>query len=529
MPTHAEQIAKTLVDCGVKSAFGLPGGEISAFLDACRRAGIRLLLTGHESSAAWMAQVTGQITGIPGVCFATLGPGATNLVTGVANAFLDRSPLLAITAQIPKSRRATMTHQRVDIEALYAPITKRTTEVGTGDTCNLVRECMFLASAPRPGPLMLVLPSDTAKEEDAGSSGSPEPKFPEGQRDGNDTLSMIRDRLALAQRPLILVGLGSPPGAAEGIRKLVETLQAPFVVTPKVKGILPEDHPLFLGVASGMAIDRDIVATVRSADLILGIGFDPVEVDKTWFVDVKVVNLDSVSMAEGNYRPLEAIGNLPSLVADLTALIDAPKAWPQELLDARRQSLRRRAGTTGPCVSPLALIEGLRSVFPRSGIVTCDVGSHKLLMGQFWRSYEPGTFFMSNGLSGMGFGVPAAIAAQLAQPDRAVMAVVGDGGMLMMLHELALIRELNLPVIIVVFVDNSLSLIRISQQRRGYSPCAVDFTAPNFVAIAHAFGIGGERAKTVPHAQALLENALCHPSPFVLEVPIDIGEYYDLV
>ncbi len=529
MPSHAEAMAKTLAECGVKFAFGLPGGEISAFIDACRRASIRVLLTGHESSAAWMAQVMGQITGIPGVCLATLGPGATNLVTGVANAFLDRSPLLAVAAQIPNALRGTMTHQRVEVEALFAPITKRTAVVGTRDTCELVRECMSLASAPRPGPVMLVLPSDTANQEHRCSSDPPRPKFTAGQKERKDSLSMIRARVVLAQRPLILVGLGAPPGAAAGIRKLVETLQAPFLVTPKVKGILPEDHPLFLGVASGMAIDRDIVATVRSADLILGIGFDPVEVDKTWFADANVVALDSVSMAEGTYRPLEAIGDLQSLVADLTTLISAPKAWPPELLEERRQVLKRKPGNTGQCASPLGLIEGLCSVFPRSGIVTCDVGSHKLLMGQFWRSYEPGTFFMSNGLSGMGFGVPAAIAAQLANPDRAVMAVVGDGGMLMMVHDLTLIRELNLPVVVIVLVDNSLSLIRVSQERRGYPPCAVDFTPPDFVAVANAFGICGERAKTVADAQAVLENALRRRSPFLLEVPVHIDEYYDLV
>src|ERR1700722_7597347 len=150
-------------------------------------------------------------------------------------------------------------------------------------------------------------------------------------------------------------------------------------------------------------------------------------------------------------------------------------------------------------------------------------------MGQFWRSYEPGTFFMSNGLSGMGFGVPAAVAAQLTNPDRAVMAVVGDGGMLMMTHDLVLIRELSLPIIVVVLKDNSLSLIRVAQERRGYPPCGVDFDAPDFAAIAEAFGICGERAETVAQAQAALGNALRRRRPFVLEVPVDLHEYCDLV
>ncbi len=529
MLTHADMIAKSLAERGIKFAFGLPGGEIAAFMDACRRADIRVLLTGHESSAAWMAQVFGQITGIPGVCFATLGPGATNLVTGVASAFLDRAPLLVVTAQIPNGVRDTLTHQRLDLEAMFAPITKRTAVVGTADTCQLIDDCMSLATAPRPGPVLLVLPSDTAKQEHHCSIETHKPNFAVDRREGYDSLLEIRDKAAVCQRPLILIGLGAPPSAAAEIRELVEKLEAPFLVTPKVKGIMPEDHPLFVGVASGMAIDKDIVETLRASDLILSIGFDPVEADSTWFAELNMVTIDSVSMAAGDYHPPEAIGDLRSLVSELTTLIAEPKPWSMELLQARRQVLKRTPRCTYQATSPLGLIEGLRSVFPRNGVVACDVGSHKLLMGQFWRSYEPGTFFMSNGLSGMGFGVPAAVAAQLTNPDRAVMVVVGDGGMLMMTHDLVLIRELGLPIIIVVLKDNSLSLIRVSQERRGYPPCGVDFTSPDFAAIAEAFGICGERAETVAQALAAVENALRGRNPLVLEVPVDLREYYDLV
>jgi acetolactate synthase-1/2/3 large subunit len=529
LPTHADMIAESLAGHGVKFAFGLPGGEIATFMDACRRADIRVLLTGHESSAAWMAQVLGQITGTPGVCFATLGPGATNLVTGVANAYLDRAPLLAVTAQIPVALRETLTHQRLDLAALFAPVTKNTAVVGTTDTCQLVEDCMSLAAAPRPGPVLLVLPSDTAKQELRRSTEPREAQLVARLGKQYPSLSEIREKIALSERPLVLLGLGASPDAESEIKKLIEKLEAPFLVTPKAKGILPEDHSLFVGVASGMAIDRDIVTTLRAADLILAIGFDPVEADGTWFAELNIVALDSVSMAEGAYRPSEAIGDLRSLVSELTALITESKPWPGNLLQARRQVLKRVPANTSECASPLALIEGLRSAFPRSGIVTCDVGSHKLFMGQFWRSYEPATFFMSNGLSGMGFGVPAAVAAQLANPDRAVLAVVGDGGMLMMIHDLALIRELDLPIIIVVLKDNSLSLIRVAQERRGYLPCGVDFTAPDFPAIAEAFGICGQRVTTVAEAQTAVGNALRQRNSLVLEIPVGLREYYDLV
>ncbi len=523
MPTHAQAIASVLAERGVRFVFGLPGGEIVAFINACREAGLQFLLTGHEASAAWMAQVVGQITGTPGVCAATLGPGATNLVTGVANAWLDRAPMLAVTAQIPAAGIRTMTHQRLPLQELFSPITKGSFAAGDEDTIALVHRSMDLAAAPRPGPVHISLASDLAVKEYApGESQSVKPA-PQPNINGLDE---ITTRLQAAARPLILIGLGATPADAPAVSALIQKLQCPFLVTPKIKGIVPEDHPLFVGVASGMAIDRDIVETIKTADLILGIGFDPVECDKAWFADVRVASLDSVSMAEGAYHPLEAIGDLTTLITELTAQISAPKPWPAELLEQRRKAIQRqpREGE-----SPLQLIEELRSIFPREGITTCDVGSHKLVMGQFWRSYEPGTFFMSNGLSGMGFGIPAAIAAQLVHPQRPVLAVVGDGGMLMMLHDLALIRQLALPIIIVVLSDSSLSLIRVSAERRGFPPYGVDFTAPDFAAIAQGFGIESKRVAKISGIRECMERALAKKIPFLIDVPIDYREYYVLV
>ena len=505
-------MATSLAARGVQYLFGLPGGEIVAFIDACRRAGIRFLLTGHEASAAWMAQVVGQITGVPGVCASTLGPGATNLVTGVANAWLDRAPMLAVTAQIPGASIDTMTHQRVPLDRLFAPITKGSFAVGSGDTVALIEQSMDLAAAARPGPVHISLASDLAVQAYDEQPRQTAIDLPSSA----PNLHLIISRIEAAARPLVLIGLGAVPATAPAIRAFIDKLQAPFLVTPKAKGIASEDHPLFAGVASGMAIDRDIVETIKSADLVIGIGFDPVECDKTWFADVDVVSLDSASMAEGRYRPFEAIGDPGALVASLNP---APRPW--------RVSLPQREPRSG--LSPLRLIEELRSIFPRDGIATCDVGSHKLVMGQFWRSYEPGTFFMSNGLSGMGFGVPAAIAAQLCHPQKPVMAVVGDGGMLMMLHDLVLIRELGLPILIVVLSDRSLSLIRVSEERRGFPAYGVDFTPPDFAAIAQAFGIAGRRVSSISEATTCAEKALTERAPFVLDVPIDYREYYDLV
>lgn len=525
MPTHAEVIAQVLAEQGTPYVFGVPGGEIAAFLEACRHAGIRFLLTGQESSAACMAQTFGQITGVPGVCAATLGPGATNLVTGVANALLDRAPLLAVTAQIPSAAFHTMTHQRIPLPELFAPITKGSVVLGAVDTAEAVARAIKLAAAPRPGPVHLMLPSDVAVQE-CETSGAP--RNCSDMPVMNDALAEAAARVNASQRPLVLIGLGVPPSAAPAVRSLVNRLRAPFLVTPKAKGILPEDAPLFLGVASGMAIDRDILETIRTADVVVGVGFDPVECDKTWFSEAEIVALDSVTMAAGNYRPAEFLGDVGTLAARLATLVE-PNPWPESLVAERRRASVREAAASDRALSPLRLIEELRAVFPRDGVVTCDVGAHKLVLGQFWRAYEPGTFLLSNGLSGMGYGVPAAIAAQLAFPDRAVMAAVGDGGMLMMLHDLALIRELELPVITVVFSDRSLSLIRVSQHRQGFAPYGVDFSPPDFAIVAAAFGICGRRAATLEEARTAVEQALTSRTALVLDVPVDYREYYELL
>ena len=526
MPTNAEVMAQALAARGVRFAFGLPGGEVIAFIDACRQAGIRFLLTGHESSAAWMAQVIGQISGVPGLCIATLGPGATNLVTGVANALLDRAPMLAVTADLPQASAPTLTHQRLNLQRLFAPVAKASWTAAAGDPIDLMNRALDLASAPRSGPVHVALPRDVAIAEHVSHPIAEQISLESSP--GSAAIQQAAARLAAAERPLVLVGLGTSGAARSALLALIEKLQAPFIVTAKAKGILDEDHPFFLGVASGMAIDGEVVETIRAADLILAIGFDPVECDKTWFASSQVVALDDVSMSEGDYRPLEAVGDIEGSLASLTVEA-SPKSWPVELLDARRAALRREPIATNNGLSPLRAIQELRSVFPRDGIAACDVGSHKLVMGQFWKTYEPGTFLMSNGLSAMGFGIPAAIAAQLARPEKRVMAVVGDGGMLMMVHDLALIRELALPIVVVVFTDRSLSLIRVSAERRGFPPSGTDFTPPDFPRIAQAFGIAGQRATGIAAIRACVETALNKRIPMLIEIPIDYREYYELV
>jgi acetolactate synthase-1/2/3 large subunit len=525
LATNADAIAAVLAEAGIDRAFGLPGGEITVLIEACRRAGVRFYLTGHEASAALMADVTGQITGRPGVCMATVGPGAMNLALGVANALLDRSPVLAITADISTALAPHFPHQRLPLGRFFGSIAKASATVDGHGTDELARRALALAAGPPPGPVHLALPSNLAAA--AATMGRPAALSPHDSPapETGAALAEVRDLLAGAARPLLLVGLGCRPHDAAALRAFVDRTGCPFVVTPKAKGMLPEDAPGFLGVAGGMAIDAAVLETIEQADVLLGVGFDPVECDKDWYARRRVANLSRAATADGTYRPLEVLGDIGASLTALASPGGAPRRWPVELLAEARARIRPEPLAGGPGVSPLAAMRALREAAPRETVLTCDVGSHKYYCGQFWQSYEPHTFFMSNGLSGMGYGLPSAIAAKMQFPARPVLSVVGDGGMLMMLHNLTFLRQYEVPVTIVAFVDASLSLIRVGQRRRGFEPYGVDFPPPEFDAIARGFGIEGARVESLDALRRTVAAALASGRPSVITVPVDGREY----
>ncbi|MDR7555825.1 MAG: thiamine pyrophosphate-binding protein [Armatimonadota bacterium] len=535
--TNAEVVARTLADEGVQYAFGLPGGEVVVLVDALRRAGIRFLLVGHEASAAFMADVTGQITGRPGVCVSTLGPGAANLTTGIASAYLERSPLLALTAQIPQDLYSSFTHQRLPLDRVFAGITKQSLVLDGVDTRAKVEAALRLATSGRPGPVHLALPGDVAaaapRVSDTSSStaglASAAPRVPAS---GDRAADEARQALQEARRPLLLVGLGARPEDAPAVRHLLDVTHWPWMTTPKAKGIVSELHPRFLGVAGGMALDRVVLETLELSDLIVGIGFDPVECDKPWFVDRRIVNVSRWPTAEGAYRPIEIVGAIGAEVSALAAHL-APQPWPQPLVDERRRAILRSPAPAGPspaeALSPLAALHALRSVLPEETVVAVDVGSHKLLAGQCWPTTVPHTFFVSNGLSSMGYGLPAAIAASLHFPGRPIAALIGDGGMLMMAHNLPLIASLRLPIVTVVFVDGSLSLIRLAQARRGLLPYGVDFPPPDFTRFASACGIEAARAESLDALKMHAARAVSMRVPCLLEIPVNLHDYEDLI
>jgi acetolactate synthase-1/2/3 large subunit len=528
-PTCAEILARTLQRAGVDVMFGLPGGEILDFLDAARRVGIRFILTRHEATAAFMADVSGQIRRQPGVCVSTLGPGAVNMTLGVANAYLDRSPVVAITASMATSALPYATHQHLDLNAVYRPFTKHTVLLDGHDTEAKVRRALAESQTLRMGPVHIALPSDVARmpsNETAaagGDSREPTPPAPAADVDG------IATALSAARRPVLIVGLDVDPRTETGtVRQFVERMAVPTFVTPKAKGIVAEDHPLFAGVCAGVAGDPVIVDFLESADLLVGVGFDPVESDKLWHQTCPLVSAGPVSIASRDFRPrAEAIGNLATTLAALSGRERATYDWSGDAVARLRHRLHGVLRPAAPPhgISGYELTRALRRLVPRHTILATDVGSIKSITTQAWEAYEPLTFFESNGLSSMGYSFPAAMAARLQFPDRPILCTIGDGGFGMTHAELETCVRERLPFMTVVYNDNALSLIDVAQQNRGYPTHGVRYGTVDFARVASGFGVWSRRVDTMEALEEAVREGLKVDGPVVIDAVVDPGEY----
>jgi acetolactate synthase-1/2/3 large subunit len=538
MATVAEVVAQELRTAGVDRAFGLPGGEVLALIDALRRAGIAFSLCRHEAVAGIAAGVYGKLRRTAGVAVATLGPGAANLLLAVSNAWLDREPLLAITADLPASWPPSHTHQRLPLHDIYRPVTKHVEAVTPLDPHRPVRRALIACTREPLGPSYLTLSAEDAVRPACILQEESLALRPAATaQDARVAAEELARRLAEAERPLVVIGLGVRPENAPGLWRWLAAWHLPVAVTPKAKGLVDERDPAidFVGVVGGMAIDDLMVEAVQQADLLVGFGFDPVEVDKTWHAHRPVLWV---------LESAQATGLLPRrdlLLVDHHALLAAlgelapPHRWerPFQEVQAERAAIaagKSRAPAQG--LAPVRIVEALAAVLPAETIVTTDVGSHKYLFGQFWPSRHPETFWMSNGLSGMGYGLAAAIGAKLARPAAPVLAVLGDGGFSMVCQELETARRIGAPVTVLVIADRTYSLIRIGQENRGLPRYGVDFEPIDSVLVAQACGCAGTVARTPDELAAAARQALAANEaglPFVIEVPLDPDAYRPIV
>jgi len=527
----ADVIAAAIAATGVRMAFGHPGGEVVVQIDALRRAGVEFLLTHHENTAAFMAAGYGELTGTPGVCVATLGPGATNMVTGAASALLERAPVLMLTGALASGASPGTTHQALDLNALYAPVTRQSIGVTPENAVDAIESAIAQAATRPQGPVHLAIPADVATAPVAAPSGRPDVRGASTPTSANtQALARARRLIAGSRRPVAIVGLGARhAGADEALNTLIDRLGAAAATLPKAKGIVPEDGPRFVGVLE-MAGDDLVIDLLREADLILTIGLDVVEFDKPWRLMAPVIRIDSIPDAD-HYYPVEVdlVGDIASLLRTL-APNGASPGWDVSALESHRERLaafvaetrdRERSGS----VHPLDVVEEVRAATPRTAIATCDVGAHKMLVGQCWKTYAGRRFFMANGLSSMGYSIPTATAIRLHDPSVPVVAFVGDGGLGMYLGELETLVRARVDLCIVVFADESLELIRRSQLRRGVPTEGTSFENPDFEAIGRAFGVTVEEVDSSADLRRRVDRVVAASGVRLLAAHIDRDDY----
>ncbi|MCL6472949.1 MAG: thiamine pyrophosphate-binding protein [Firmicutes bacterium] len=436
MTTLAEHMVTVLKNTGVKRIFGYPGGATLDVMEEAHKQGVDFVLTRAEWSAAYMAAMTGDLSDAPGVVLATLGPGATNLVNGVSHAYLDRSPMIAITGR-PSLRESRSVHQRLPQVSLFEHVTKWSTTLTAESGAFDIRKAVRIAKAERPGPVHLDLPSDQPKK--------PVNPLPErydklaqtviyGTVEQPDELIL---RLNESRRPVALVGPGTIRNhASNALRSFVEAWGIPVVTSVKAKGVLDERHPYWCGVID-MAGAKRIRQFLNECDLIVAICFDPVELIGAWTIDVPVIHVDLVPDMDCAYgAEVEVMSNVCGLLEGLAKHpVPGPK-WREEDVRRFRVELESDLVAQLPGILPSRVVRAAREVLPEDTLVVTDTGSHKVLLGQLWSAYSPKTYFVSNGLGTMGFGLPGAIAAKLVEPNKPVVCFTGDGGFAMVSSEL---------------------------------------------------------------------------------------------
>ena len=560
MTTTDRTAAQLLVEClaaeSCEYVFSVPGEETMDILDALGAAAAagaegapRHVTTRHEQGAAFMADVYGRLTGRAAVAMATLGPGATNLITGVADAYLDRAPMVAITGQASSDKLHKEAHQVVDIVRMVEPVTKWNTRVERVEAIpEIVRKAFRVAVLEKPGPTHIELPENlaaTAVPAEARPLRPGRTYFPEPT---DEAIAHAADLIASSERPLVLAGNGVLRRNASGaLRAFARGLHVPVAATFMGKGAIDDRSHLSL-MAVGLQARDHVLSGFDRADLVISIGYDLVEyAPARWNPDgrKRIVHIDTQpSEVDAQYRPeVELVGDIEGSLRRLLAAVlprgisgrDAGERHEaRETLvhaDLRTALLEELSGPSGagladdaPRITPQRAIADLREALAPDDIVVSDVGAHKVWVARLYQAYEPNTVIISNGFAAMGISLPGAIAAKLVHPDRKVVALCGDGGFLMNSQELETAKRIGANVTVVVWRDDGYGLIDWKQRNEFGRPFGVEFGNPDFVAYAESFGIAGFRPSSAGDLLPTLRRALDVDGPALVEVPIDYRE-----
>ena len=532
MTNLAEGLAKSLKEIGVKYVFGIPGGPSIPYMDAMHKNGIEFVTVGNEQSAGMMADVFGRLTGIPGVCHATFGPGATNLSTGVGGALLDRSPLLAFTSEFRDEDLGRRIQMNIDHQALFQPVTKWTARLSNENFNATMSKAFAVATSENPGPVHIGLPTGTD-----GNIISPDDviiKFEKFLIASPDQLQLEKSKNLIenAKRPIIAVGLTAMRHKLhESVREFAMNNNIPVVLTPMAKGIIPESNPCYAGVL--FHSKSDYVASIyRNADLVIGIGYDSIEFNyESWMPNVPLIHFDTEALdITAEYQEtLEVLGRLDESMLYLNSLSLPKFDWDLKEVEDNKNKMFEALVAKTEKFNPAEAIQVLQNVLPEDGILTCDVGAHTHLLGQLWKVNEKGRLIMTNGWSTMGFGIPSAIGAKLCEPTTKVACVTGDGGFLMNCGELMVARRMGINVVIVVLVDEDYSLIKVKQEWKKVDQYATFVNKGEYFNADSFLGVPIVKVQDKEEMKIALENAFTMDGPVIIEAIVDGSVYSDLI
>ncbi|HET9720239.1 MAG TPA: acetolactate synthase large subunit [Solirubrobacteraceae bacterium] len=526
----AELIVRCLENEGVTHVFGIPGEENIHLVEALAASPIRYVLVRHEQAASFMAEVYGRLTGRAGVCSATLGPGAINLLLGVADATTNSTPVVALSAQVGRNRAFKESHQGVDLVSMFDPVTKWSELIATPEAVpEMIRKAFKLAQTERPGAVYLAVPEDVEKSPAAPGARPLSVNIPRSDEPSESQLARAAAALRAARSPIVLAGHGAArAGAAAALRRFAEALNVPVATTFHGKGVFPDDHPLALGAVGFMRKDYVNFGFDR-CDAVIAVGyelqeFDPARINPQG--DKTIIHIHRFPAEVDQHYEVE-VGLQSDIPRTLDALADAvgrpfePTVAEQEIRRRIAHELERGAADDRFPLAPARIVADTRAAMGRQDIALVDTGALKMWMARLYPTYEPNTCLISNGLSTMAWTVPGAIGAKLARPEVHVLVATGDGGFLMNSQEIETALRERIPMVILIWVDDEYGLITWKMDLELGQSRDTAFTNPDFVAYAESFGARGYRIERAEQLLPVLRRALADETVSVIACPVD--------
>ena len=525
----AELLVRCLENEGVEYVFGIPGEENIDIMDALLGSSVKFITTRHEQGAAFMADVYGRLTGKVGVCMSTLGPGATNLITGVADANMDRAPVVAIAGQGATTRMHKESHQILDLVQLFQPITKYAAQVRSGDiVAEVVRKAFKVAQTEKPGACFIDFPENVAEEETLKQPISVQTPYTPLPADFK--MEQAARLISGSACPVILAGNGViRQRASEALVQFAEKLNIPVANTFMAKGVIPSAHELALGSLGLKARDLPWFA-FECADVVVCVGYDMVEYHpEQWNPagDKTIIHIDALPAEVDEHYTVASgvLGDISMALAGIGALAAPHRGTMFAALHAAiREESRAFAEDDAFPVKPQKILWDLRQALGPDDIVISDVGAHKMWTARLYQAEMPNTCIISNGFASMGIGVPGALAAKLAYPDRKVVTVTGDAGFMMNSQEIETALRIGTPFVILIWNDAEYGLITWHQLRTFGRPSNIAFNNPDFVKYAESFGAKGYRVERTADLAAILKDALQQNTVSVIDCPVDYSE-----